>query len=67
MQEYCDSVSYGVVPSFLYASDLHFARGNKQPEIVLVMDTVKTVLTSLLSYALAVFLEFFVHPPYEKC
>ncbi len=53
-QEYCNAVSYGVMPSFLYASDLHFARGNKQPEIVLVSDTVKAVLSSILSYALAV-------------
>ncbi len=54
VQEYCDAVSYGVMPAFLCASDLHFARGNRRPEIVLVFDTVKAVLSASLSYALAV-------------
>ncbi len=52
-QKYCDAVSYSVMPSFLCASDLFFARGNKQPELVLIVGTVKAVLSSFLSYALA--------------
>lgn len=53
VQEYCSAVSYSVMPSFLLASDLFFARGNGQHEIVLVMGMVKAVLSSFFSYALA--------------
>ncbi len=52
-QKYCDAVSYSVMPSFFCASDLFFARGNRQPEIVLIVGMVNAVLSSFLSYALA--------------
>ncbi len=51
-QKYCDAASYSVMPSFLLASDLFFARGNKQPEIVLIVGTVNAALSSFLSYTL---------------
>jgi MATE family multidrug resistance protein len=52
-QEYCYALSYGVMPSFLCVSDLCLAEGNKQPQIVLVVNTTHAVLSTFLSYALA--------------
>ncbi len=39
VQECCSAVSYGVIPSFLCTSDLLFAQGSRQSQIILVMGT----------------------------
>ncbi len=51
-QEYCNAVNYGVISSFLRESDLNFAQGNKQPQIILVSKAVNAALSAFLSYAL---------------
>ncbi len=52
-QEYCSAVSYGALPLFLHTSDLFFAQGNQQPEIILVASMVSAALSMFVSYALA--------------
>ncbi len=52
-QEYCHAISYGLMPLFLGTSDLLFAQGNKQPQIILAVNIVNAVLSMTLSYALA--------------
>ncbi len=53
-QKYCSAFNYGIVPSLLHTNDLLFAQGNKQPQIILVTNTARIVLSMLLSYALTV-------------